>query len=211
MLFDYIDVFAMSAQSTALSAIPTPIAPFFQNDRLIFATIIYETDAQPLIAKKKMKKLFVALLLAMLGVAGAQAQKTTVKIQDTQARLLDVKSNAYVRPLVVELKVDTSKGRVVDEWPLTKEQVEVEMNGDLTNIRSWGVYKSSQKHNADVIVAATFNFQTDEKPGFYKLTVICYPASFVNWETAKESDYEWIRMEKTVTTSDREKISAIVK
>jgi len=194
-----------------LSAIPTPIAPFIQNDRLIFASIIYETNAQPLIVKKKMKKLFVALLLAMLGVAGAQAQKPTVKIQDTQARLLDVKSNAYVRPLVVELKVDTSKGRVVDEWPLTKEQVEVEMNGDLTNIRSWGVYKSSQKHNADVIVAATFNFQTDEKPGFYKLTVIGYPASFVNWETAKEGDYEWIRMEKTVTTSDREKISAIVK
>lgn len=158
-----------------------------------------------------MKKLFASILLVFLGVAGMQAQKTTVKIQDTQARLLDVKSNAYVRPLVVDLKVDTSKGRIVDEWPLTKEQVEVEMNGDLTNIRSWGIYKSSQKHNADVIVAATFNFQTDDKPGFYKLTVIGYPASFVNWGTAKESDYEWIRMEKTVTTSDREKIAAIVK
>ena len=159
-----------------------------------------------------MKKLFVVILLAILGITGMQAQKTTVKIQDTQARLLDVKSNAYVRPLVVDLKVDTIKGRVVDEWPLTKEQVEVEMNGDLTNIRSWGIYKSSQKHNADVIVAATFNFQTDDtKPGFSKLTVIGYAASFVNWETAKETDYEWIRMEKTVTTSDREKISAIVK
>lgn len=68
-----------------------------------------------------------------------QAQKTTVKFQDTQARLLDVKTNAYVKPLTVELKVDTSKGRISDEWSLSKEQVEVEMGGDLANIRSWGV------------------------------------------------------------------------
>ncbi|HJG07572.1 MAG TPA: hypothetical protein K8V25_04900 [Megamonas hypermegale] len=143
---------------------------------------------------------------------GAQAQKTTVKYQDTQARLLDVTSNAYVKPLTVELKVDTSKGRIVDVWPLTKEQVEVEMGGDIANIRSWGVYQSSKKHNVDVIVAATFNFKTDDtRDGFYQLTVVGYPASFVNWATATEADYEWIRMEKVVTTSEREKISAIVK
>lgn len=159
-----------------------------------------------------MKNLILFTLLILLSVSGGYAQKATVKIQDTQARLLDVNSNAYVRPLVVELKVDTSKGRITDVWPLTKEQVEVEMSGDLANVRSWGVYQSSQKHKADVIVAATFNFQTDEdRPGFYKLTVIGYPASFINWETAKVTDYEWIRMEKTITTADREKISAIVK
>ena len=125
---------------------------------------------------------------------------------------MDVTSNAYVKPLTVELKVDTSKGRIVDVWPLTKEQVEVEMGGDIANIRSWGVYQSSKKHNVDVIVAATFNFKTDDtRDGFYQLTVVGYPASFVNWATATEADYEWIRMEKVVTTSEREKISAIVK
>ena len=159
-----------------------------------------------------MRRFYFIALLAFIGIIGAQAQKTTVKYQDTQARLLDVTSNAYVKPLTVELKVDTTAGRISDEWLLTKEQVEVEMGGDLTNIRSWGVYQSSQKHKADVIVAATFNFQTDDtREGFYKLTVIGYPASFVNWATATETDYEWIRMEKVVTTSEREKISAIVK
>ena len=94
-----------------------------------------------------MKRFYFIALFAFIGIMGAQAQKTTVKYQDTQARLLDVTSNAYVKPLTVELKVDTSKGRIVDVWPLTKEQVEVEMGGDIANIRSWGVYQSSKKHN----------------------------------------------------------------
>lgn len=159
-----------------------------------------------------MKKFYFIALFSFIGILGMQAQKTTVKFQDTQARLLDVKTNAYVKPLTVELKVDTSKGRISDEWSLSKEQVEVEMGGDLANIRSWGGYQSSKKHNADVIVAATFNFQTDDmRNGFYKLTVVGYPATFVNWTTATQADYEWIRMEKTVTTSDKEKIAVIVK
>lgn len=159
-----------------------------------------------------MKKVVLIVLLTFVYISGTYAQKSVVKeIEDTQARLLDVNSNAYVKPLVVELEVDKSKGRIKDEWLLTKEDVEIKMNGDLANIRSWGVYKSSQKHNADVIVAATFNFKTTDDKSSYMLTVVGYPASFINWETAQESDYEWIRMEKVVTTADRDKISAIVK
>lgn len=70
---------------------------------------------------------------------------------------------------------------------------------------------SSQKHNADVIVAATFNIKTNDEGTGYIVTVVGYPATFANWKTAEASDYEWIRMEKTLTTADREKISAIVK
>lgn len=173
-----------------------------------------------------MKKLIWVALWALTCGTEVYAQKTTVKIQDTQARLLDVKSNAYVKPLTVELKViDQAKLRSIDPdlkldengrlkavWLLTKEQVEVEMNGDLSNIRSWGIYQTSQRYHADVIVAATFNFKTDdEHPDRYLLTVVGYPANFVAWKTAETTDYEWIRMEKTLTTADREKISAIVK
>lgn len=159
-----------------------------------------------------MKKLFLMVLFACIGIIGVQAQKTTVEFRATQARLLDVVSNAYVKPLTVELKVDTSKGRVSNTWPLSKKTAEVSMGGDLANIRSWGVYMSATYHQADVIVAATFNLETDpENPDFYKLTVIGYPATFVNWKTATEEDYEWIRMEKVVTTDEKDKISAIIK
>ena len=158
-----------------------------------------------------MKRQILTTALLALICTGAYAQRDKVKIQDTQARLLDVTSNAYVKPLTVELKVDKTKGRIRDEWTLTKEQAEGEMKGDIVNIRSYAVYMSSQKHDADVIVAATFNFRTNDEGTGYLITVVGYPATFENWKTADSSDLEWIRMEKTLITNDREKISAVVK
>ena len=159
----------------------------------------------------KTKKLILVIFLTFIGAIGAYAQKTKVRMQETQARLLDVTSNAYVKPLTVELQIDKSKGRIKDEWTLTREQAEQEMNGDLVNIRSYAIYMSSQKHNADVIVAATFNVKTNDDGNGYKVTVIGYPATFINWKTAEASDYEWIRMEKTLTTADKDKIAAVIK
>ena len=164
-----------------------------------------------------MKKLFGIIALLSLSLT-AWAQKNDVRVQDTQARFLDITSNAYVKPLTVELKVDLTKGndpsengRIIDTWPLTKVQAEQEMGGDIANIRSWAVYQSSRKHKADVIVAATFNFRTNDAGTGYEITVVGYPANFVQWKTADETDYEWIRMEKVLTTADRDKIDAVIK
>ena len=51
----------------------------------------------------KTKKLILVIFLTFIGAIGAYAQKTNVRMQETQARLLDVTSNAYVKPLTVEL------------------------------------------------------------------------------------------------------------
>lgn len=155
-----------------------------------------------------MKKLFVCLLVFTM-FSTVYAQKTVTKVQETQARLLDVTSNAYVHPLTVELKI--TEGRIRDVLYLTKEQAEVEMKGDMVNIRSYGVFMSSKKHNADVIVAATFNFRTADDGNGYELEVVGFPAVFCNWATATATDYEWIKMEKTQTTNDIEKIKPIIK
>lgn len=157
-----------------------------------------------------MKKLFL-LLLAMSCMSGYAQKKTAVHVEQTQARLLDVQTNAYVKPLTVEVKINDKVGRIKDTWHLSKEKVEEAMHGDISNVRSFGIYMSAQKYSADLIVAGTFHLETDEKTGGYNLTVIGYPANFVNWKTASEQDYEWIRMEKVQTTSDKEKISAIIK
>ena len=136
------------------------------------------------------------------------AQKTEFKFQATQARLLDVMSNAYVKPLTVELQIISSK-HVSEIIKLTKQEVEQDMKGDLENVRSYAVYRASQLHDCDVIVAATFNIRTAGDG--YEVNIIGYPANFVNWKTATQADYEWIQMEKTVTTSEREKIAAAIK
>ena len=136
------------------------------------------------------------------------AQKSEFKFQATQARLLDVMSNAYVKPLTVELQIISSK-HVSEIIKLTKQEVEQDMKGDLENVRSYAVYRASQLHDCDVIVAATFNIRTAGDG--YEVNIIGYPANFVNWKTATQADYEWIQMEKTVTTSEREKIAPVIK
>ncbi len=148
------------------------------------------------------------LIVAMAMCIVSYGQKTEFRFQDTQARLLDVTSNAYVKPLTVELQVLTNK-RISEVIKLTRQEVEQDMKGDLTNIRSFAVYRASQLHDCDVIVAATFNIRTAGDG--YEVNIIGYPANFVNWKTASQADYEWIKMEKTVTTSDKDKISAAVR
>ena len=62
-------------------------------------------------------------------------------------------------------------------------------------------------------ISLTFNIKFDEVAGDkdVQIEVVGYPADFVNWKTATTQDLEWIRMEKTITTTEREKIAAAVK
>ena len=147
--------------------------------------------------------------MALLSSIICFAQKGTYHFQDTQARLLDVMTNAYVKPLTVELQVLANKHR---EWTieLTNKDVE-QMNGELNNIRSFAIYSISKKEDCDVIVAATINVKSKDDGTGFLINVVGYPANFINWKTATQEDYEWIRMEKTQTTSELDKIKAVVK
>lgn len=155
-----------------------------------------------------MKRLFFIVCISMFCLANVSAQKV-VSYQSTQARALEPNMNAYVHPLTVELKI-MSETRVVDHWPITVEQIAA-FDGKEEEIRKYGLYKSCEKHNCDVIVAATFNIQSDDMSKGLMLDIVGYPGEYVNWKTATQADYEWIKLEKTQTTSEREKVSAVIK
>lgn len=156
-----------------------------------------------------MKKYFLVASMALCLACTAKAQKLET-YQSTQARVLEPQSNAYVHPLTVELKIIENGQRVRDSWHLTPENVNA-FRGNVQDIRSWGIYMSCQKHDCDVIVAATFNLKSDDTSNGYELEVVGYPAIYQNWKTATQTDYEWIRSEKTFTTDEREKVSAVIK
>ncbi len=63
--------------------------------------------------------------------------------------------------------------------------------------------KSSNKHNADMIIAATFDYQQEikvsgllrkVKSNIVTVTVSGYPALFANWEPISKDpcEYEWV-------------------
>lgn len=160
-----------------------------------------------------MKKVLMTTLLIVAASVPTLAQKTTqVQYQETQARLLDVSSNAYVKPLTVELKVKGNQ-RIREIVKIPRSFAMVAMKADPSNWRSYAVYEVSKRMACDVIVAATFNIKYDELAGDQdvQIEVVGYPADFANWQTATAQDLEWIKMEKTITTADREKIAAAVK
>lgn len=160
-----------------------------------------------------MKRLLAFVFLMGCFTISMIAQKTTqVQYQETQARLLDVSSNAYVKPLTVELKVKGNQ-RIREVVKIPRNFALVAMKADPSNWRSYAVYEVSKRMACDVIVAATFNIKYDEVAGDQdvQIEVVGYPVDFTNWQTASTQDLEWIRMEKTITTAEREKIAAAVK
>ena len=159
-----------------------------------------------------MKNRILLMILSGYAILGYAQKTTQVQYQETQARLLDVSSNAYVKPLTVELKVKGNQ-RIREVVKIPRNFALVAMKADPSNWRSYAVYEVSKRMACDVIVAATFNIKYDEVAGDQdvQIEVVGYPADFTNWQTASTQDLEWIRMEKTITTAEREKIAAAVK
>jgi hypothetical protein len=151
--------------------------------------------------------MFAAMLLSL----GAYAQKTTtVKFHDTQARALETTTSSHVKPLVVEVEVEPK--RRTQPLHLTEEEMRG-LNGDVSNVRSWATFRVANIDSleCDVVVAPMFEISTNEEKGGYDVFVVYYRGTFKNWRSVKEEDYEWIRIEGAIKTSEREKVEAVVK
>lgn len=158
-------------------------------------------------------KRFLAILFIMVAgasVALAQRAKTTETYEHHQARILDAVSNAYVKPLVVDLEIDKSigdNGKIEHTWKLDRLFAEGALGGDLENIHTWGTYKTAQQYKCDVLVAATFNLVLDDSAGVYLLTVTGFAGKYSNWKPADKSDEWWMDIVNMKTTSVAEKIA----
>jgi hypothetical protein len=145
-------------------------------------------------------KRFLILLVAILAVSAVDAQKT-VKIDQSvsQARKADVSTPVYVQPMIAELKVDQTRGRVRDVWRFTGAFVSyLDNKGQLPDkiyedLRRESLFKSAEKYQCDVIVAPTYNVHVTESAA--EVTVVGYTANFTNWKTGTSADYDWIKFE----------------
>ena len=100
------------------------------------------------------------------------------------------------------MKILEDKGRIKDEWTLSKEEVEIAMKGELDNIRAWGRICPPSNTTAMSSWGATFKVEDNENRG-YTVTVVGYPGIFVNWHPATQDDYEWIRLQKLSPTDGK--------
>ncbi len=149
-----------------------------------------------------MKKTILFIALSVMGVLSSFAQKTTVTFEDTQARLLDVNSNSYVKPLTCELNI---KGEKISHKVHISDLRVKAMGGDPVNMRSYAVFDATKKYDCDIIVGGTFNIVNSENGDGYDVELIGYPADFINWKTATESDYKWIVLDREGKSNAEEK------
>ncbi|MBO6118727.1 MAG: hypothetical protein J6P44_09310 [Bacteroidales bacterium] len=159
-----------------------------------------------------MKRVILVVATVFMLHFGAAAQKNAnveVVVQNAQARIADMEAEAFIKPVTAEIKVNEAAGRIKDVWTFTADEVKA-MGSDISNIRARGAYLSSVKHDADLIFAPLFNFQSVSGNKF-ELTVVGYPANFVNFKTIEAKDAEWLNIKKIYKTSEREKIAPVIK
>lgn len=163
----------------------------------------------------KMKKLILLLALLFVCAITTYAQKSTFKFRDAQSRAGDAITEVCVKPTVVEVKLLNGPEKNVPErriykCELSKEEVEIGMQGDLVNVRAWATYMANEEFKSDVIMAATYKVESNEKGG-YTVWVVGYPAVFDKWYTATKEDYEWIRIKKLAPSDNKAIVAPVVK
>lgn len=165
-----------------------------------------------------MKRFALTSVALVLFCIVADAQKTVIttkEFSDTQARMLEVTAKSYVRPLVVDLNVVGERTTFSKQY--TRTDVEVAMGGNLDNLRSRAIYDATDKLNCDAIVAATFKIELSQDGTCYNLEMKGFPANFMqsSWHPMNEKDYEWIKVDKSVTpldkTNDPDRAGAVIK
>lgn len=162
-----------------------------------------------------MKNLILFLALILTCAMGSYAQKTTYKFRDAQSRAGDAITEVCVKPTVVEVKLLNAPGknnpeRRIYECDLSKEEAEIGMKGDLVNIRAWATYMANEEFKSDVIMAATYKVESNDKGG-YTVWVVGYPAVFDKWYTATKEDYEWIKIQKLAPSDNKAMVAPVVK
>ncbi|MCQ2244430.1 MAG: hypothetical protein MJZ32_09235 [Bacteroidaceae bacterium] len=148
-------------------------------------------------------KRFISILTMVFALTlsiSAQKQTTQTKYTTTytqaydnaESRMAQVLVQPLVKPLVCEVEVVPSKPTSF-KLNLTKTKVEKDLEGNLTNVHNYGIFKYTEATQTDMIVAATYHlYSTDD--GDYVLEIKGFPAKFKNWHTATNSDYEWMRI-----------------
>lgn len=147
-----------------------------------------------------MKKFFLLLAVA-LTVTTAHAQKQTetktkvttdVVFEQAQARMPQVVVTPKVKPLICEVKiVPDAKNYFITE--LDQKQM-ASLENNLENIYNYGTFKWTQEAKCDMIVAPTYHLRELDDHSKFILEIKGFPANFVNWRTADEKDYEWLRI-----------------
>ncbi len=140
-----------------------------------------------------MKKILLMFALAVTSMAFSMSAqgKSDINLQVSEGRIMESQPQLMFKPVVAEVEVDTSKGKIHDVWNLTLDELESRSVRDndaatIDNLKAYGIFKSSEKNNCDIIVTPLFDIAITSRGA--TINVIGFPGHFRNWNTATETD-----------------------
>ena len=159
--------------------------------------------------KNKMNKIKIMLLLVTVCSFVGNVAGQTVKVEESQTRLIEPKQDVLIVPLVAEIQLNSQTRQdfgpyefdIVLDSPTTFEQIS---NAWKAN----SLYRATREADADVLVAATFNVKLNVKEKKVIVNVSGYPGKYINFRSLKfdkKEDYEWIQVVYPATWGSFEK------
>lgn len=143
-----------------------------------------------------MKRNITFLLVLVFLTSCAVQQKTTYR--ESSARIFEPGLSAIITPLVADMEL-ISQDKIepyVEEFPY---EVNLSTIQYVDNLKRMALLNAAKKYDADVIVSATIEVETTPQ-GLYRITVIGYPARYVNFRNATAADTWMIDMLQTTRT-----------
>ena len=164
---------------------------------------------------KKLRDYFVVCAVASAFCSFAQS-KSDINLQVSEGRIMDGQPQLLFKPIVAEVEIDSTKGKIHDTWTLSLDELEsrsVKGNDGATidNLKAYGIFKSSEKNNCDIIVTPLFDVTITSRGA--TIDVIGFPGHFRNWTVATEADLKLSQQAnvQNVDSIDKEIINKIIK
>lgn len=141
--------------------------------------------------KMKKKSPILSLLCALCILMGSCTTEKFYSYDESTARYLSPEMSGFVTPTVADLKVTETKITHVETFQNTLRQSDlndIEHSGTIQYFKNFTIAQAVKKYNADVIVAPIFDVKTSEDFSTITITVMGYPANYINFRKATTDD-----------------------
>lgn len=155
------------------------------------------------------RKVLLTTFVSIVGTCQVMAQQV-VSFRESQARLSEPNMGVYIKPLIADLKINSTAGKIRDKWDFSLQDIKA-LKGEIPNLKARALFLSTEKHDADVIVAASFDIVSKDDGSGFVVRVIGYPANYINWRTATTEDNAWIQNERLAPAKAQQTTQAITK
>ncbi|MDX9695718.1 MAG: hypothetical protein RBT49_08010 [Bacteroidales bacterium] len=132
-----------------------------------------------------------SLLSAILILMGSCTTEKFYSYDESTARYLSPEISGFVTPTVADLNVSDTRITHVETFQNTLKESDlnnIEESGTVQYFKNFTIAQAVKKYNADVIVAPIFDIKTSEDFSTITITVIGYPANYINFRKATSDD-----------------------